>query len=534
MKNKTKGKTTKHIKDPKLIMSSRDGLSNFYLTVDFPLGLIEELNKINFKQKKNKTYAERLLGMFITEMNESNSSINEYYAELSTAYIIKITSDSFYKNYFLKILKGELKKEKNFHSKIIQSNSSYSSGLIGKAYCKKYRINPQYLTKETKKIEVQIQYESLNEIFPEVISHLNNSVELITPKFTKRKMFELISEKSNEFQLIHSTNEFSIIQKDKTHSIPILEGTVSISIPYIRQLNTKKIQSEIINDRKRLDNQEIKLIAITTSNSETKYVLGVPELVMAETKERFQKKCYGKISSIERKEWNPRISVSNGRLNHAFTTLNKFCIAFFKLDGEEIESIDLKSAQPTILANLFVKNDLLKNSLMNSRNPKLIKYLNETKELFFCLDRANLDTFLQTDIYDDLANACKINRSQAKIEVLKILFSEPGFHSKELTQFNKLYPSFGNQLNQTKKAFKEKYSSSKTNFSRFLQMVEGHIFLEKIYIEISKANIPAITKHDSILYASSRKEEIENIINRCFSYLNFKGVMVTEISSLPK
>lgn len=533
--NKSKSETTQHSKDPNINNTNGHSLSYAYVidTIDFPIVLINELDKINFKKQKSRRYAEKLLRVFLNELKKRNINHNDFYLELSSNYIIKLTSTQFYKEYFLKVLKADLKETKDFQNKIIQSNSSYSTGAVGKTFCKKYRINPNFLVGETKELQIEVPIESMNHIFPEAINHFMTSADLITKKISKREMFEKVIKKSDEFSLVHVSEEYSIISKDGFKENVQEEDNVVVHKPYERHFKISKLKSEIEFDRDRMKNPKVKLIAITSTKTKTKYVLGEPENVLKETKEEFQKKCYAKLSSILRKEFNPIVSASNGRFNNVFTSLNNFCIDFFLIEQEEISSFDLKSAQPTILANLFVENEILKKSLMNTRNPKLLKYLTETKELFFKLDRKTRDIFLKTDVYEALAKTCSINRNQAKVEILKILFSEPGFHSKELTAFNELYPEFGMQLNEIKKAFKNQYNSSKENFSKLLQLIEAFIFIENIYIEVSKANIPAITKHDSILFAKSRKTEIEYIIKRCFSDLNFNGIMVYETPSPP-
>lgn len=237
---------------------------------------------------------------------------------------------------------------------------------------------------------------------------------------------------------------------------------------------------------------------------------------------------------------NTRISVSsiNGRLNHLITSFNKKLFRGLTIDKKGLESLDLKSSQITILVNLMLGSKRFVESLRKSSLPlhdyldtfQSVEILNKTElEAFF------LEIILQGDIYTEVKEGLKLkSRDKAKVEMLKLLYTEPGFHSKSKTFLIEKFPVFFEQLNAIQKKFAEIYGDSKSTLSVFMQMVEAHLFIEVAYGELinnaETQHIDIITKHDSFIYPVSddNYELIKKVVESCFEGRDFRYELARE------
>jgi hypothetical protein len=118
----------------------------------------------------------------------------------------------------------------------------------------------------------------------------------------------------------------------------------------------------------------------------------------------------------------------------------------------------------------------------------------------------------------------------AKPVMLKILYTEPGFSIPAKYDISSASPDFFNYLKDIKVAFKKQYGKSKRPLSLFLQMLEAHIFIERIYTKMSTTGVPSFTKHDSLLVKSefTDLEIARKVIISEFELMNFKGNIVEE------
>ncbi len=232
------------------------------------------------------------------------------------------------------------------------------------------------------------------------------------------------------------------------------------------------------------------------------------------------------------------VSIKNGRLNHLVSTFNKKLLRGVTIDKKGLESLDLKSSQITILVNLMLGSDKLVASLKNSNLP-LHDYL-DTFQSVEILNKTELEAFfeeviLEGDVYTEVKERLGLkSRDKAKVEMLKLLYTEPGFKSKPKTFLIKQFPVFFEQLNAIQKKFSERFGDSKSRLPVFMQMVEAHLFIEVAYGELinnaETRHIDIITKHDSFIYPSSEEnyELIKKVVESCFEGRDFRYELARE------
>lgn len=505
----------------------------FKVKVEIPDLLMEEIRSINFKSKKSIRYAIKLAAILIYALEEDEDlDSDEFYKPMSSSYIRdKLTTHPFYIKYFVAQLQENMKEGK-IEDKIFQTDGRYSPGF----YALHYRINPRLLVGPSKEYEVEIELECLNDLFPEVLNHFNNSVRLIKPLMSKHEMAEKIQQQSHQMCLT-SINGFSAVywpnyEKDPTNGADVYKLKAKVNLNGSKTVYTpiEVIEKEINLLNSVSNNPDHILIVEINKKNKTNYRVTQIDEFFERKKKRFTSLVNKKVDNVIAGNWHPIISSTNGRLNHGFTSINKFCIDFFSLDGEVIESYDLKSSQPTILANLLIYNTNLLNSLLDSKFEKLILFLKKNRDVFFNIDEGEwFQEFIDGDIYSSISKELGYSsRAKAKKEMMVLFFTEPGYPSPLITPIRKLFPKYLNGLLESKKSFKENHKSCKKTFPVFLQLVEAHIFIEIIYPALAEAGIPALTKHDSILFPKSRYKEVEKIVANCFKKIGFRGKMELE------
>ena len=508
-------------------------MTTFTVTVDIPTIILRELKEVGFKTKKSLNHALRLIAVTLYELEcDETHTTDDFYKGLSNTYIDSVTTDHFYKKTFSKKLKGQLLKD-GFHSKLFQTDGGYKV----KYYPKHYRINPEFLEGPTEEISVEITFETYNDIFPELIEHFRKSVALIKSRLSIHELSSVIQNHAMQMTLT-STGAFSAFYfKNFTESLDFNSDENKIIEPILLKGSDKKkymlseIEAIIKSDLDENGQQKLMLIQSKNKSGKDVFELAQFEEFLKRKGNHLAKRVCRAVSEIANNKWRPIISESNGRFNHQFTNIDKFCIDHFEFEGEEICSYDLKSSQPTILANILCANPSLQKSISNTKYRRLKAYYEINKNVFFNeVETSWLKQFVNNDIYRVIAKEQGITRNQAKKEMMVLFFTEPTAPSAIATVVSNHYPEFFNGLKSAQHSFKKTLKSSKKTLPVFLQFVEAHIFLEIIYSELAKANIPSITKHDSILLPKSRFNEVELIVAHCFNSLGFKGKMVLEES----
>lgn len=488
----------------------------------------------------NKEHLKRLIGVLLYELRTGGHNINDFYKAMSKNYILKVFTDNFKKNIWSSICyntKIHVKNKVTEEEAIIQTNGNWFRDKKKKKDEKPihYRINPLLLNGSSVSLEYTLikssQEEDLNHLFPELINHFFYSFKEL--KINHNLLSKNIGEEI-DVNIIRIGDDFGIIVRnteegikysdiENIHPFFIKEAKV-LGQNTLFNVNSAFLLSTLAVVRKNITS-EIRII-IDGPNVSIDNVEAYLETRNSRAFNSFKNKANSILFGIA----NPIISITNGRLSTPLTDFNRIGLKYLTLDDSNLTSLDLKSSQVVILANLMLRPKPLIKSMRESRYP-LSQYL----DCFLSVDNTNYQindflTFLiEEDIYIHIAKDLGIIRPMAKIEMLKLLFTEPNANLPPF-KIRTDFPSFFEYLKEIKKAFKKAFGSSKTSLAYFLQMTEAHIFLECILLSIAKENIKAFSKHDSILSSShaSNISKILEIIESIKLSLKFTGNFVKE------
>ena len=509
--------------------------------VHIPVRLLDQANSVGLSSIHH-THLIRLIAVCLYEYYASNHDVLDFYKKMSKDYINKVVSDRFYKYEFPKV-KHNFNPKQNYvnkcsvESSIFQTNGDYSKKRKKPLF---YRLNPNLMSGKTKKIMVDINPEDLNynHLFPDVIKHYEESFRRIAVN-EKALKFNL----SNEFNVVYTGVCEDIYRISTTHNEASKYIDTDLSQMFVKEI-TVKGTTRPLNKRmnwvlKELESQRNKLsidnmILSKEKRERLKIIVDGKRVLIDDYIQYLDKRERNGIRMIENHLRQIRdsvvkttISLSNGRLNTNLTNFPGFLIKYLKLDGENLYSLDLKSSQVIILLNLMMDNNKLFDSIRHSKFPPLAEYLecfrsvdsrpyNVGEMLNYCIDE---------DIYKLIGSKAKITRNEAKPVMLKLLFSESDAPIEKKYDLSEEFPDFMCYLRELKVTFKKKYGNSKRSLALFLQMVESHLFVERIYIELSKKQILGFSKHDSLLVKNvpTDIEVAEQTMFDEFRRLGFRG-----------
>jgi hypothetical protein len=181
-----------------------------------------------------------------------------------------------------------------------------------------------------------------------------------------------------------------------------------------------------------------------------------------------------------------------GRLHTNFTVLKKIIRTdYVKIQGEEVEELDIPNSQPTFLAIL------LKEKGFHLQYPEAYEfYKNIVKE---------------GKIYDMLAEEMGIERKDCKQKMFYVLFGKNKWDSKIDRAFKKFFPEVFEWMVNEKRV-----ANDHRTISHELQRRESKLIFDTIIYRIKK-EIPQIklfTVHDSILFPKKYKEKVDDIFYR--------------------
>jgi len=124
-----------------------------------------------------------------------------------------------------------------------------------------------------------------------------------------------------------------------------------------------------------------------------------------------------------------------------------------------LESWDLRSSQPTIVANLLSGNEVFLDSLRSSPYKKLGKYLNSIEDhVKRKIWEPFLNALLNSDIYAELAEKLNISREQAKHKFMVALFRKDHIMTDIHRALDTQYPGTGIELIELKKTTEKNLS----------------------------------------------------------------------------
>jgi hypothetical protein len=191
------------------------------------------------------------------------------------------------------------------------------------------------------------------------------------------------------------------------------------------------------------------------------------------------------------RDWGAYARLSNGafrvnrgaivnRLYSTWVTASSNVRSMFTFCGENVGSLDLQAAQPTIVATLAKDDKMLQD----------------------CFD---------DELYDKIRNHLGLERQKAKRGFCAYVFYESprtkfssnrvAYEVQKLTR--RLYPSASKFI-----------EAGRPNLAKKLQDFEASIFVDGAFAELVHQNTPALTVHDSIYFPESKKSVVKEVLDR--------------------
>ena len=184
-----------------------------------------------------------------------------------------------------------------------------------------------------------------------------------------------------------------------------------------------------------------------------------------------------------------------GRFHNNYTNLKKEIRSnYLKIDGMELESLDIKSSQPLFLAQIIKEN-------YSFSNPEINEFINIVEN---------------HDLYNYFKFKCqslKNDRDKAKKMVVMTLFDD----KNKLTKHKRIFKTYFPEVFKFIETYQSKYHEP---LWMTLQRKESLFIYNSVYRSIINVipNIKLLTIHDSIYFPKQYKEQIEEI---WFSALNY-------------
>ena len=515
--------------------------------------------------RKSKTYN------FVSEMfcnmqfNENRISNNVFLFQfpISKMTLKKRFTESFYKDVFTKKLKAD-PKEFNYETALVQSNGSY----LARSYPYSYRINPKYLGGELVPIpNVEIsrvpdytkirgrEFKKtakwhthfmkaliLNKEYADYISSRHYHFEYRKVNIEKLNVRVYFVTKGNNERI----ELFNQLRSSKS---TFLESTLKIRIDHYYVYNkragfedTKSLEF-VISSIQRLQNTgKIKRDSAIILYQDSLYVDSSIEEFLNSVQFSFQLRTQYHQELINRKISNFSVSYSNGRVFNNLTSINKHYLnsLLFLIDSKScfLSTLDLKNAQPTILANLILRDPTFIKSIQSSEQKNL--RLNLDRFLKFESECESAKAFLEMcvsgELYETmqqdylLKSGLNLNRDFFKVEMLRVMFSKPNYYSNFI-DLETRFPGLEKYLRDLKlhMGYNE---NGKNNLALLLQGTESFIFVETVYFSMAVQGIPGTTKHDCLIVPRDKDlkyiSETQDLVNKVFSDLNFKGLLSLE------
>lgn len=524
--------------------------------------------KIKFR-KKTFEQAYYLAYLIVKKQRDLGLSKNDFLKPLSVdGYLKKGPPDSsfgdkFYKNVFLVLAsdlpgtpnsKRKSSKKTTFKKAVFQSNGKPSKD-DKKAML--YRVNPDLLKGKLTRISLgHIESnEHLNHLYQNELRHFYISVKSLyldedALRSNLEKEVNPIAVKRNDSDIWMAVRNFDENMQFQEFELPIRKYSKvrknnrllylknDISLNYCREVrdnhnNKNKTNHQIIVDGEVVHIQEIEAF----EKYKRKQVLDDLE---------------EKVQRIKNKLFSASISSTNGRMHSDFTSFNNTALKYLRFGGENgqfLSSLDLKTSQPCILANLILKKEKFIDSISQSKHPRIKEHLDVFMR-FTPSKKLDVDSFFKLttshslDFYRELSKSvngkeseAKYLRALSKLEMMRILFADSKFTS-QIVNVDKVVNGLTSYLKELKKHFNGAFNDDKNHFTLFLQLVESFIFIEKIYSRCAEENIASFTKHDSILFPRdsekvidggtvfcSNAKQVKDLIGEEFNKIGFQGVM---------
>lgn len=195
---------------------------------------------------------------------------------------------------------------------------------------------------------------------------------------------------------------------------------------------------------------------------------------------------YG-IKHLEMNILTAKRSGTNNRLNTNFTNLPNPLFKQIK-ESNDLMEIDAVNSQFSILANLIkdkVSDDFVQDAI-------------------------------QGRLYERVAEKLSCSRDEAKIAMLKYLYSDAKYKNKRKQLIEELYPETAAIIDE----YKKKRDNSK--FSIRLQKMEAEIYIDGVLKKLYSLGVLAISKHDSIIFHRKDLEIVEKVVREVIKEHSFE------------
>jgi hypothetical protein len=209
-----------------------------------------------------------------------------------------------------------------------------------------------------------------------------------------------------------------------------------------------------------------------------------------------------------------------GRFHSAFTNIKSCFRKFVKYDNERYINVDISNSQMIFLATIIENPDLasvlMKNVRWNlAKGTSLSEVINIIKELKENTNNNDLDLFIQKTkegtIYEFISEYLGCERSQAKLDLIKVIFSNDIQFLKIKRKIGKLFPTLIELANVLNVKDDTHY------LPKICQKFESEIFINRItkaFFNVKK--YPAVTIHDSVMVHPKDLKSYTEVYNQVF------------------
>lgn len=211
------------------------------------------------------------------------------------------------------------------------------------------------------------------------------------------------------------------------------------------------------------------------------------------TKNSFHVNCRV-LLSIDNKDYiYVKQDEKTGRVFTSFTCMKRELRSFCTIDNEKLDSVDMKAAQPTILAH-----HLLNEHPDNECVRKFYRIVTED-DIYNYLDK----NYYYREMYAQFMP--EELRNQSKIEFMRWIFSDARGSAGYGPAIKKEFPDVWRFVQKEKTAFKKKG----TNYAMELQKIEATIFIEgmKDYFHLGVLSV-----HDCLYFKAGLREKVHEAL----------------------
>ena len=261
-------------------------------------------------------------------------------------------------------------------------------------------------------------------------------------------------------------------------------------IDQYRSIETSKGLHYHLNSFRKKLNPDETLVQSSDANDNVVSIIKKDQIEMEEKRLRYNRfsSCMNSLLSLHYPNNAYAIRDDGGRLYTKLTNLPSVFIRHLKLDNETLVEFDLANCQPLLLANEFESHGMIK---LSSEGGYFYKWL-----------------WLHTDV--DLP-----------VKFVKRNFLSMMFSKRNNTPIaDRIFEIIKEDQPEFADRFKKKRGKE---LSLLLRRRESKLFIDTIYREIVKRDLPAFTRHDGIIAAQSKCDEVESIIKESMESFSIKG-----------